>query len=258
MAYIAVLMQGLMGELLFLNRKFLKPAAFMLTLFSLMYSALQQLIILTVIFGTGFWQAIDIFLNKITQSFTGDAMHYSLFIILFYLACYLLAGILGGFLNIKMINVVQSGNSNQSLLYQFNQLAASSPPAVEQVKNTGRKKWGSIIFGGLMLLILVCSYLPFFNELFRKAFMPELVIRAVIVVLVWNYFVNPLLRLQLQKWVEKYRQKNSSRLQQVIALLPGIRTVLQQSWQLSHQEKRWPRLKTFINNTVLMITYHEQ
>jgi hypothetical protein len=88
--------------------------------------------------------------------------------------------------------------------------------------------------------------------------MPELAIRAVIVVLVWNYFVNPLLRLQLQKWVEKYRQKNSSRLQQVIALLPGIRTVLQQSWQLSHQEKRWPRLKTFINNTVLMITYHEQ
>jgi len=96
MAYIAVLIQGAVGELLFLNRKAVKPAAFILTLFSLVYSAFQHLLILTIVFGKAFWQAIDIFLNKITQSFLKDAVHYSLYIIVFYVGCYLVAGIAGG------------------------------------------------------------------------------------------------------------------------------------------------------------------
>ena len=96
MAYLAVLIQGLVGEMLFFRRMALKPAAFVLTLFSLMYSAFQHLVILTIIFGKGFWEAIDIFLNKITQSFVQSAVHYSFYLILFYLACYLVAGVAGG------------------------------------------------------------------------------------------------------------------------------------------------------------------
>jgi hypothetical protein len=47
-------------------------------------------------------------------------------------------------------------------------------------------------------------------------------------------------------------------LQQVIALLPGIKIILQQSWQLSQQPTKWLRFKSFINNTVLLIVHHEQ
>ena len=108
MAYIAVLIQGAVGELLFFNKRFFKPAAFILTLFSLLYSAFQHLLILTIIFGKQFWAAIDIFLNKITQSFSKGAVHYSLYIVLFYISCYLVAGIVGGFLNIKLIKKIQA------------------------------------------------------------------------------------------------------------------------------------------------------
>ncbi len=258
MAYLAVLIQGAAGELLFLNRRALKPAAFVLTLFSLLYSAFQHLLILTVIFGKGFWQAIDIFLNKITQSFIKDAVHYSLYLILFYVGCYLIAGITGGLLNIKIIKSVQSGNQANALLHQLNNLPSSTQDIFANKKSAKRKKWFTLIFGGLMLLLLIFSYLPFFNAGLPKSKIAELIIRAIIIILVWNYFITPLLRLQMQKWVSRYKQKNNNSLQQVIALLPGIKIILQQSWQLSQQPKKWLRFKSFINNTVLLIVHYEQ
>jgi len=258
MAYVAVLIQGAVGELLFLNKRFLKPAAFILTLFSLLYSAFQHLLILTIVFGKGFWQAIDIFLNKITQSFIKGAVQYSLYLILFYIGCYLIAGIVGGILNIKIIRSVQSGNQTNILLQQLNDLPQSNEDIFANNKTAKRKRSFTLLFGGLMLLLLIFSYLPFFNSGFSKSKIAELVLRAVIIILVWNYFITPLLRLQIQKWVTKYKEKNGSNLQQVIVLLPGIRIILQQSWQLSRQPKKWLRFKSFINNTVLLIVHHEQ
>ncbi len=258
MAYVAVLIQGAVGELLFLNKRALKPAAFILTLFSLLYSAFQHLLVLTIVFGKGFWQAIDLFLNKITQSFIKDAVHYSLYLILFYIGCYLVAGIAGGLLNIKIINSVQSGNQTNALLQQLNNLPALDEDIFTSTKAVNRKKSLTLIFGGLMLLLLIFSYLPFFSSSFSKSKIAELIIRGVIIILVWNYFITPLLRLQIQKWVSRYREKNGNALQQVISLLPGIKNILQQSWQLSQQSTKWLRFKSFINNTVLLIVHHEQ
>lgn len=257
MAYVAVLIQGAIGELLFLNRKALKPAAFILTLFSLLYSAFQHLLILTIIFGNGFWKAIDIFLNKITQSFIKDAVHYSLYIILFYVGCYLIAGIAGGLLNITIIKSVRSGHQTNALLQKLNNLPSQDEAIFTGTKSTKRKKHFALIFGSLMLLLLVFSYLPFFSGSFYKSKIAELIIRAVMIILVWNYFITPLLRLQIQKWVTRYKEKNGNALQQVIALLPGIKQILQQSWQLSQQPTKWLRFKSFINNTVLLIVHHE-
>ena len=209
MAYVAVLIQGAVGELLFLNRRALKPAAFVLTLFSLLYSAFQHLLILTIIFGKGFWQAIDIFLNKITQSFVKTAVHYSLYLVLFYVGCYLLAGILGALLNIKIIKAVQSGNKTNALLQQLNNLPALNEPAFTNEKSKKGKKSVAFIFGSLMLLMLIFSYLPFFSNGFTKSQLPQLILRGVIIILVWTYFITPLLRMQIQKWVTKYKEKNN-------------------------------------------------
>jgi hypothetical protein len=264
MAYAAVFIQGAMGEGLFLNRRALKPAAFILTLFSLLYSAFQHLITLTLVFGKNFWLAIDIFLNKIMQSFVKDAVHYSLYLILFYLGCYIIAGIAGGLLNIKIISSVRLGNETNMILQQLNQLQQpinlplQDEDAFNIKKSAKRKKTFMLAFGALMLLLLIFSYLPFFNAGFAKSKILELITRAVIIVLTWNYFITPLLRVQMQNWLRKYNQKNSNALQQVMALLPGIKIILQQSWQISNHSNKWLHFKKFINNTALLIVHHEE
>ncbi len=257
MAYIAVFIQGAVGELLFLNRRTLKPAAFTLTLFSLLYSAFQHLIILTVIFGNGFWQAIDIFLNKITQTFIKNPLQYSMYIVLFYLGCYLAAGIIGGTLNLKIIKSVQSGGQTHILLQRLQHLPQTTTDNFASAKTVKRKKIFTLILGGLMLILLIFSYLPYFNTGFSKHKIAELILRGIIIILVWNYFITPLLQLQLQKWVTRYKEKNNNKLQQVITLLPAVKIIVQQSWQLSQQSKKWLRFKSFINNTVLLIVHHE-
>ncbi len=258
MAYLAVLIQGLVGELLFFRRRALKPAAFVLTLFSLMYSAFQHLVILTIIFGKGFWEAIDIFLNKITKSFVQSAVHYSLYIILFYLACYLVAGLLGGWLNMKIIQTVQSEEAARSILNKMELSAVEEADLPAVSSRSKRKRWLGIIFGCFMLLLLLSSYLPFFNGGFSRWKIAELIFRAIIIMLVWQFLITPLLRLQLQKWVANYKEKHGNRLQQVMSLLPGIRTVLSKSWQLSRRPQKWLHFKYFIMNSVLLIVHHEE
>ena len=258
MAYVAVLMQGAVGELLFLKKRFFKPAAFILTLFSLLYSAFQHLLILTIIFGKQFWVAIDIFLNKITQSFSKGAVHYSLYIVLFYIGCYLVAGIVGGFLNIKIIKKVQAGSDANVLLQQLDGLVINDNNAFSNSPSVKKKKNWLMVFGGLMLLLLIASYLPFLNAGFSKSKVLEVILRGVIIILVWSFFITPLLRMQMQKWITRYKEKKAGSIQQVVALLPGIKIIVEQSWALSQQPGKWLRFKSFINNTVLLIVHHEQ
>ncbi len=258
MAYVAVLIQGAVGELLFLNKRFFKPAAFILTLFSLLYSAFQHLLILTLLFGKQFWVAIDIFLNKITQNFSKGAIHYSLYIVLFYIGCYLVAGIAGGILNIKIIKKVQAGNGAGILLQQLDGLVINDTDAFSNSHPGKKKKSWMIIFGGLMLLLLIASYIPFFNAGFGKSKVLEIILRGVIIILVWSFLITPLLRIQMQKWITRCKEKKAGAIQQVVALLPGIKTIVAQSWTLSQQPGKWLRFKSFINNTVLLIVHHEQ
>ena len=255
MAYVAVFIQGAVGELLFFNKRFFKTAAFILTLFSLLYSAFQHLLILTIIFGKQFWVAIDIFLNKITQSFSKGAVHYSLYIVLFYIGCYVIAGIAGGLLNIKIIKKVQAGNDTDRLLQQLDNLTVNDNGAFSNSPYVKKKKNWLIVFGGLMLLLLVASYLPFLNTGFSKPKVLEIILRGVIIILVWSFFITPLLRIQMQKWITRYKEKKASPIQEVVVLLPGIKNILQTSWQVSATSGKLKRVKQFFLNAILLTVH---
>jgi hypothetical protein len=256
MAYVAVFIQGFVGELLFLSKKFIKLSAFILTLFSLLYSAFQHLITLTIIFGKGFWSALDIFLNKITQSFLPGVHSYSLYIIIGYLSCYLLAGIFGGILNVGIVSRVNRNEKPEAIFLALNNLQNQDV----FLNNKKRTKSRSILFiiCGLLLLLLIFSYLPFFNNSFSKNHIAEIFLRGIIIVLVWNYFLTPLLKKWISRWVDKYKTKNAGALQQVIALLPDVKTILNTSWRLSKHPRKAIQVKNFITNSVLLILHHEK
>jgi len=257
-AYLAVFIQGLVGELLFLNRKMLKPSAFLLSVFCLTYSAFQHLLVLTILFGNEWWKAVDIFLNKITKSFVNGTYQYSYYIIIIYFSCYFLAGIVGGILNLKIIQKIKKGgdpdlfkiwNEQYSIAGGFDSTASKSPK---------KKRRFLVIIGVLAFMIMVISYLPFFKAGFSKNSITELVLRAIVILIVWNLFLTPLLRKGIKKWFDKYQQKNKSSLQQIVALLPEIRRILQASWKFSDHSNKWIRVKNFISISVLLIAGNEQ
>ena len=67
-AYIAVGFQGLMGELLLRSKKYLTIASVALGTITLFQSAIQKIVVLTVVYGNNLWETIDVFLNFILVS----------------------------------------------------------------------------------------------------------------------------------------------------------------------------------------------
>mgnify|MGYP001612530994 FL=1 len=74
-AYFAVALQGTLGYLFFSTIKYERMAALLLGFFSLFFSALQKLILLTLLFGTGLWNSIDLFVYFVLSQI--QVLHHS-------------------------------------------------------------------------------------------------------------------------------------------------------------------------------------
>ncbi len=252
MAYVAVLIEGLAGELFLMRRKSLRTGAFLLTLFCQLYSAFQHLLILTIVFGKGFWAALDIFLNGITKTFIKQSQQYSLYLVLFYIGCYFITGVAGGIFCSRLIKKIQSGNI-PPIVNEF--AKADTIPVAE---TTVAKKKGisfKYIVAGILLLLLVASYTPLFNGTVLKTKVGEIILRGLLIMLVWNFLLSPLLIKLIGKWVDKYKAAKGTALQQVLALLPGIKNMVQFSWQKANETNRFKKVQHFLSNTAMLIIY---
>ncbi|HQW00735.1 MAG TPA: hypothetical protein PLZ91_10445, partial [Bacteroidia bacterium] len=88
-AYIAVLFQGICGELIFSGRKNFKARCYLLAFLALIESAFQRVIVLTILFGVDFWKAVNEFISGLTQ--TDPSTNYSLYFVITYVALHLIA-----------------------------------------------------------------------------------------------------------------------------------------------------------------------
>lgn len=253
MAYVAVFVEGLAGELFLLRRKALRPGAFLLALFCLLYSAFQHLLILTIVFGKDFWNAFDIFLNGITKTFIKQSQHYSLYLVLFYIGCYLIAGIAGGVFCNGLIKKIQSGYK-PAIVDEF--ANSNWNDTKENVADAKRKKMPiQYLITAFLFLVLLLSYTSLFEGTMLKSKVGEIILRGVLIMLVWNFLLAPLLISAIGKWVEKYKTRKGNVLQEILALLPGIKMIVQFSWQRTNGENKYKRLRLFLSNTVMLIVY---
>ena len=74
-AYIAVGFQGIMGELLLRSKKYLLLSSIGLGVITLLQSALQKIVILTIVYGNSLWESIDVFVNFILDQMPFLSIH---------------------------------------------------------------------------------------------------------------------------------------------------------------------------------------
>lgn len=257
MAYIAVLIQGLAGELFFAGRKFIKTGAFMLALFSLLYSAFQFLLTLTIILGKKGLIALDEFLDNITQTISPSATHYSIYLVIIYISCYLLAGIAAGFLSIRIINQLKTGTIPAALLEHPD----FSKEVNGQVHEKKEKKKSHPFFfslGLICLALLFLSYLPAFqnNLLLKKPY--GILSRGILILLCWFYLFSPLITKMIGRWAAQYQKKNTAFFSQLLGLLPETRNIILYSWKVTGSSSRLSRMKKFITLAIWLTAYHEE
>lgn len=254
MAYLAVLVQGLAGELFFLSRKKIKLSAFATSFFALLYSAFQHLLVLWILFGIGFYEALNQFLHKITQSFLPEQNDMVAYIILFYILAYVLAGIVAGLLNIQIVRKIKSRN-----IPDYVKLAQTTGEMLEMPQNRKRKwyKKYTLFFALFSVMLLAVSYLPDMEKQLAQNKLLYVLLRSFLIVLVWIYTLTPFLRWLIRVYIRRKNIANSSDFKIVLELLPEMRLLISKSWKAGYSPNKWTHVKQFITSCFLLTIFYE-
>ncbi|HMD01109.1 MAG TPA: hypothetical protein VKH37_13190, partial [Ferruginibacter sp.] len=97
-AYIAVGFQGLMGYSIFRLFRINPGSILLLTITTMIESAIQQLLVLTLFFGSSFWKALDAFATNIFKQFGMTVINSNYWVIGVYLLVYLIGALVVGWM----------------------------------------------------------------------------------------------------------------------------------------------------------------
>lgn len=245
-AYIAVLFQGLMGQVLFRGRKHFFISAMLLALLALMESGLQRILVLTIIYGNDLWSAINDLLNRLTgqSKFT----NYSSWIAGTYLGIHFITGIFVGWFAGRLPGSLQKNLADPRFDLDRQKTGREISP--------GRKRKKHLLIGMLWILL----FLLFLQSELRvgEPLLPgnrtlAILIRSLLIILGWVYFLGPLLRGILQKWLGKKRTALRQEVNAIERTLPEIKDIFFSSWKKYGGKTSFSRLPLFIKAVLVNV-----
>jgi hypothetical protein len=240
-AYVAVLFQGLMGQILFFNLKFFRLSCIMLAVLALVESSVQRIIVVTVLYGNSFWKALNEFIRKVTGE--ASVTNYSLTIAIAYIIMHAFVGMIVGIFAGRM--VVQS--KSWSILHQEYLIPYTGEGQSEIKLKPKRKKIKYLfIFIWIALIILFLqSFWHIGKPLIPSKVALQIILRSLLIVLTWYFLINPLLTSLIKKWLNRQQVRSQSDINKIALILPSTRDIFLKSWQLSSTAKGLKRLSVF-------------
>lgn len=258
-AYGAVFLQGLIGEGLFFNKRIFAFSSIMLGLIVGILTGLQKLIMLTLIFGINFWDAINQFLNYVIKEFfisssETSVFNFSIVLMGLYVLIHLLFGFCAGLFASKMPAKINSESANNHIvpeIYSFNQKEA------EAVKKKKQKHWwrkpSYLLIFILSSGLLIISYIdPNEVNLSQKSILLML-LRALLIILIWFYFLSPILMNIIQKLLHKKSNEYTNEMNNMINHFPLYKSTAVVIWRLSTKQKGFGRLNYFMVTLIINV-----
>lgn len=261
-AYFAVALQGILGYLFFSAIKYERIAALLLGFFSLFFSALQKLIILTLLFGTGLWKSIDLFvdfvLSQIPVLHHSLSFSFSLIVISLYAGLHIIAGIYIG-VKSSMIPkwVAKKSLSFERLGFDFQK---SEDDFIEKKKHKKRPWWrrssGIFLFVFLTTLMLLSYFFPQLgkNRAYSILFM---MLRSIIITIIWFSILSPFIIKHFKKFIEKNKFKHASEINNITILFPNFNRIINFCWKTSATLKGIKRIRMFLSNSLALLLFFE-
>lgn len=242
-AYIAVFFQGLMGQLLFLNRRFFTFSAILLAVLGLVESAIQRILVLVVLYGNDFWQAVNEFIKKVTGDKT--ISNYSFMLAAAYIAIHAIVGIFVGYFAARIVQ--NSGHwKKQMPRYFIQEENYGSEPLITKTKKKRKKlKLVFLIVWILLLVFYIQSLLDPSAAILPKGKVLQIFIRSALIIAAWYLFVAPLIMAGIRKALLAKQASNKADMNTTMQLLPEMKMIFQKSWQFSAEQKGFNRLKLF-------------
>lgn len=250
-AYIAVFFQGLLGELFFRNRKYYRAACLSLAILALLESALQRILVLTLVYGRDLWEVLNDSIYKLGGTAGTD---YSYFLILWYVLLHVIVGVLvgiwAGYLprRIQLLEGVQKQ-------YHINPAPVSDPDTVPIKKKRPFTRTLFFLVWIALLALWLQSEFSIGRPLMPAHVSFRILIRSAIIILTWYFLVGPLLKKALENWLKQKKRQSATQVQRVVEQLPFTRHLVSQSWQLSAGKRGISRI-ILCCRIILANTFH--
>ncbi|HKI79072.1 MAG TPA: hypothetical protein VKA26_11075 [Ignavibacteriaceae bacterium] len=258
-AYLAVFLQGLLGEFLFLSKRFFKISSMMFGIFAMLFTAIQRIIILTIVFGNTLWNSIDIYsshiINRIYSNPGSEVIHLSYYIIGIYISLHFLLGLIAGYWAGKMpvwiIELNKSGRYSKMEL-EFDE------PSLPDIKKGKKKWWMKKSFQILFLLVLALVIFSYYEPSIGKDVginLLTMLLRSLIILFIWYSLISPAVTKILNNFLNKRKIVYIDRVDNILNTLPQLKKTAEISWQLSMKEKGAKRLKIFITSCIFFTLF---
>jgi len=230
-AFMSVALQGVCGALILNVIPSVKIGRLLVAVFAYIQSATMKLLSLTIIFGLGFWDALDEFMVSIVQYFPVLSTILSAKnLVISYLGIYLISGIIVGI----MIGRVSLQSRRGDLVLE----GYNATPERSRSKNTGME-WP------LILGLLTIYFIPLFPETFR-----DMSLRAAVILTAWQLFLGPLVKKLLFKFLGSKKSGMIREINLIEGILPELQDNLKLSWQVASTQKGISRFPYFVKTWV--------
>jgi len=246
-AYVAISFQAVVGALFYAGFGLRFWSILLVSMLSLLESAFQKLILLTLIYGKSFWDAIDNF-GQWVVSYVGLIMPFqsSKLLIGVYLGMYIVGGILVGLFSYNILREMRSENyfDKYSILVNENQQIHNTPNA----KRNKWKKWMWVLIGfGIVIGFLFWTE----NEYWKKIVF--MLLRATLVLVLLYGIVGPLALKLLNKYLSGMKDQKSEEIGETLNLFPYIRYLARLSWEEANRttRSRFQKLFVFLKSLIL-------
>lgn len=248
-AYLAVAFQGLMGAAVYSLFTVKKISAALFGIIAMAESALQKLLILTLVFGKNIWLALDDFFAGIIKDFHLN-VHYSFsfWLIAIYVFVYVLWGVFIGWWSARLCF---SLNEKALLtLSQFGKIENADSTKLNATATRSKR----FVFIAIVLLLMVLIFV--FEGSFNKALYAFL--RTIAALLLLFYIVSPVTKFLLNRWLKHEGEKKKSEINSVLDEVPEIKNYLQPAFQMAKQHHRGILIySAFVVNWIVLSLYYE-
>ena len=260
-AYFAVSVQGIVGYLLFINKKFFRISALLLGIITLFFSGVQKIVILTILFGNNFWKSINIFIKQIANEFLNlgihPDIHFGFLMIGIYVLIHIIAGIVVG---------LYAGSLPKNIAEyskQINQVKFDESITIFPKKNRieQRKTWllrpTGIILMVILITLLIYSYFKPFKSGIASVEIIIMLTRSIVLTIVWFALMAPFVKKLFQKFVSGKKSFYSEEIDQILKLFPQFKKIVGYCWKESGKKNGLKRFHYFLSSSFYYLLLSE-
>ncbi|MBK8711525.1 MAG: hypothetical protein IPL97_06610 [Niastella sp.] len=246
-AYIAVGFQGFSGALFF----FLVPkpwlAAVLLGFFAMAESAMQKILVLTIVFGSSLWDAVNTFFDTLMKDFNMSA-NFSWYIIVTYVLFHALWGIFLGAWGVSLPGKLNLRKEVVIAAYQ-NLKPFKNRPAFKRPKRM------HFVFLILILFFVIAVILFMKPGESTATTIFYFVVRASVMLLLLFFVLRPVVLFIFKKGLNKTSNQNKEQVKNLLVQMEGLKKYILPAWQMTANKSPVTRVFLFIQNMLILTLY---